>query len=170
MNGCRQYNYKDIIKVEFFADNDNVISFIKPFAVYDPVITCASAENSNSISTGCVLKMRAEDRVQDDSVFFALIEDMTGSLTIKETISVAGRKHTCTLSYQLKRDVPNEWRKQLMLLKNANHHVLITYLGGSQHLIRSIPESWMVSANENEGKITVTVTVENISGAQQIIQ
>lgn len=160
MNSC-SCNYTDIIEVKFLADDSKCIVFNVPFCIYSPIISCTS---DDTVAADC--KIIQGDPTGDS--FVCIMNGMSASLTVEESVSVAGRKFSCSLSFSFKRDKHKEMQSQIRKLRNSNYHILITYLGGTQHLIRTIQDSWLMSIKESEGKIQVNIKAENISGAQQV--
>lgn len=161
MSNCRN-TYEDIIKVEFFSDSDDVISFKKPFVVYEPLITVSDNTADNA---DCTIKKSAD--------FVALIYEMSGTLTVDSSTDIAGTKFKVTLEYTMEwignEEDNEEYKRQLLCLRQNNYHLRVTYFGGAQQIIRSDKSSWMFSYKESKGKPNVTISLENISGAQRII-
>ena len=161
MNNCRSI-FNQIIRIEFFNVTDNSLSFSKPFVVYDPTITVSDDANDNAICT-----------VNNEPAFVAVIDDMSASLTVDSATGLPGSKFKNVVEYEVlwgdgATDI-EEYKKQLVSILHNNYHMRITYLFGSQHIVRSDAEAWSFSFKESSGKMKITISVENVSGAQRVV-
>lgn len=161
--------FPDIIRIEFFRDTPSVISFSKPFVIYDPLITVHDTTVTDSspsdVEFDCTIKQHPE--------FEALINELTGTLTVTSSTGLPGTKFKNVVEYDMVHPLMNmsmnEYKSQLVNLQRYNYHLRITYLGGAQQIIRSDESSWAFSFKENKDKISITISIENISGAQRIV-
>lgn len=170
---CTITNFKDIVKVEFFSHDK--MTFNKPFSLFDPTVhlvdSTTDVTNDPSVYKPgfCVI---ASDTLPD---FYATIDEMSGNLSVEQSTSVAGSKAKCVLTYNM------EWmdstvgkdsfRAQMVNLSRHAYHIRITYITGAQHIIRSDHDGdgWLCQYKENDGTISMTVQVENTSGAQRVL-
>lgn len=158
---CGISNFKDIVRVEYYTPG--VIFFQHPFSIYRPVVTKGIEDVD-----------KKEFYIGSSNPFLtAAIYEMTGELAVEEQRSVAGNKFKCTLSYVLDWGSTSNSREHFMAeltnLQRSNYDIVLTYLTGEQQVIRSDKDGWAFSCKESGGDVSVSVIVENISGAQRIV-
>lgn len=164
---CNVSNFTDIVKVEFYEDDQ--VDFSLPFVVYEPEIykcnPSATISDEQKVTGYCVINGKP--------VHTALIDDMSGELSVDSNTSVAGTKYKSTLTYNMEygrsKAMRQEYRNQLLDLLKYNYQVVLTYITGDQQVIRTYKDGWSFSFKENKGTVSVTLTMENISGAQRVL-
>lgn len=161
---CNIANFTDIANIDFYKETD--VNFSHEFIVYNPEIYLGSSLSEDEKKFGyCVLLAPPVHKAQ--------IDDMSGELSVDSATSVGGTKYKCNLSFDIeyggslrKRE---EYRKQLIDLQRNNYIIVITYISGDKHIIRSDKDGWHFSYKENKGTVTISLSIENISGAQRVL-
>ncbi len=167
---CKSYKFTDIVELEFYPSLPSVIEFAKPFLVYEPVISLSRDNKASVQQYGCVIKKNAQNNeASTENGFKGILYEMTGELSVEESISVSGRKFRCVLSFTIDRAKQSVLVGHFNKLRQCNFNIVVKYINGTQHIIRSIPGSWLFKYNESKGLINGTIEIENISGAQQVI-
>lgn len=170
---CNLYNFSDIADVEFFAVKSNgAMTFNKPLCIYEPVIRVWSTPadiNPQGLTTS-LQPANYSCKVDGICNFHAHINEMSGELAVESNTALASTKFRCTLTYNIDCTPANIEivKNELVDLQYNNYHMRITYISGDQHIVRCPKDAWSFSFKENKGVISVTIVVENLSGAQRV--
>lgn len=154
-NICSATNWKDIVKVTAFKDGDIVFRY--PHNIDKIVVKPAVDFDIADYTKGIVLSIR----------------DMDASLKDETSVGVAGVSHTVKLEYSMLCDGNklDAYHRELEALEApaTNYHLLVEYLGGNRHLIRSTRDGykfdWKVS---DVGNTSCAVIINNVSGPLKI--
>lgn len=164
---CNIANFTDIVKVDFYEVTD--VFFSLPFPIYSPEIFLTDSPDNltSKQKAGGYCKLNAAPKHS------ALIDEMSGEMSVDSQTSVAGIKYRCSLSYNVEYNntpfVQEEYKMQLVDLQKRNFIVVLTYISGDRQVIRTDKDGWKFEFKENKGTVTVTLTMENISGAQRVL-
>lgn len=137
-------SYKDIVRVT--AYDDSSLTFVAPFAVFSQFIN----ESMFSI-TGSGINL--------------LGSNGTAELSSSTVVSRGGRK----IRNELKCSDVSLSDEDIQSLQRKNHHLLCECLSGSLILVRSVQEGWNFSSEDKNGIKDLSITIENIGGAQKVV-
>ena len=155
MNTCASTNWKDIIKVTAFKDDD--VQFMQPMNVGKDVVTPSEDFVITDYSKGIVLS----------------ISDMSAVLKDESKIDVAGRSHNIKLEYSMLCDGNrlDAYQAEIRALeaRATNYHLIVEYLGGNRHLVRSTRDGYLFDWHVTDaGNTSCTIIINNVSGLQKI--
>lgn len=103
------------------------------------------------------------------------IKRMSGKAKDAESDSVAGRKHSVTVTCEADdRDLSADTGgltvlDYLLLLERTPSHLLLTFRGGQRAFVAATEDTYMCEVERNGAKTAVTMKVENLMGIQPIL-
>lgn len=99
-----------------------------------------------------------------------LIPIMRGSGKVKddENDSVAGRKHTVTVSCEADDRDKTTWG-YLTTLERTPCHLLLTFRGGARAFVAATQDTYACEVNREDAKTSVSFKVDDLMGLQLII-
>lgn len=156
---CLEYNLDDLLAVTALpvADyspytHDWQLKPTIPAAAFTPSLTNAIAIGLQPATTGGEL---------------VPITRKSGKAKDSESDSVAGRKHSVTVSCEADDRDPATW-DYLLSLERTPSHLLLTFRGGQRAFVQASADSYLCEVNRENAKTSVDFKVENLMGIQLI--
>lgn len=92
----------------------------------------------------------------------------TGKVTDDEADTVSGRLHTVKATCEADTRDAAVWGR-LLTLERTPSHLLLTYRDGTRAFVQATKDSYQCTVNRDGSKASVTLRVQNMMGAQQIV-
>lgn len=91
----------------------------------------------------------------------------SGKAKDSESDSVAGRKHSVTVSCEADDRDSSTWNF-LLALERTPCHIILTYRNGTCAFVQASEDTYMCEVNRENAKTSVSFKIENIMGIQLI--
>ena len=91
----------------------------------------------------------------------------SGKAKDSEDDSVAGRKHSVSVSCEADDRESAVWN-YLLILERTPCHLLLTFRGGTRGFVAATEDTYMCEVDRNDGKTSVSFKIENLMGVQLI--
>lgn len=156
---CKEFNLDDLLAITVIPVTDynpglsgwQVLPTI-PNTSFSPPLSNAIAIGVQPATTGGKLVpiMRKSGKAKDS-----------------ESDSVAGRKHSVSVSCQADDREGKVWN-YLLALERTPSHLLLTFRGGSRGFVQATEDSYSCEVNRDGAKTNVEFRIENLMGIQLI--
>ena len=144
--------FDTIIKIEAISDSN--IEYYAPLQKYSKVL---------ALNTDVVVKNDGGGHID------LIIDDMSATCKDDYNSTLAFSKHTITVGYDMKneRGRLKEEESQLKMLHNGWYHLLITFYGGTQAIVRCADRQHFSFSEAREGDSTkCSIAIQNMFGIQ----
>lgn len=157
---CKEFDLNGLLSVTAVPVTDYApgthawqVSPTIPSTEFSPTLTNAIVIGAFPATTGGKLIpiMRGTGKVKDD-----------------ESDSVAGRKHTVTVSCEADDRDKKTWG-YLLALERTPCHLLLTFRGGARAFVAATQDTYACEVNREDAKTSVSFKVDNLMGLQLII-
>ena len=159
MRTCGEYDLDDLLAVTAIPVTDYAIGThdwqVKPTipnTAFSPTLTNAIVVGLRPATTGGKL---------------IPITRKSGKAKDSEGDSVAGRKHSVTVSLEADDRDPATWN-YLLALERTPSHLLLTFRGGTHGFVAATEYSYVCEVNRDAAKTSVEFRIENLMGIQLI--
>lgn len=156
---CKEFNLDDLLAITAIPVTDYSLGTrdwqLKPTILntaFSPPLTNAIAIGIMPATAGGKLIpiMRASGKVKDT-----------------EDDSVAGRKHSVSVSFEADDRESVVWN-YLFSLERTPCHLLLTFRGGTRGFVAATEDTYMCEVDRSGGKTSVSFKIENLMGVQLI--
>ena len=156
---CKEFNLDDLLAITAIPVTDYSLGTydwqLKPTiknTAFSPSLTNAIAIGIKPATAGGKLIpiMRASGKAKDS-----------------EDDSVAGRKHSVSVSCEADDRESAVWN-YLLILERTPCHLLLTFRGGTRGFVAATEDTYMCEVDRNDGKTSVSFKIENLMGIQLI--
>lgn len=157
---CLEYNLDDLLAVTAIPVADYA-PYTQPWQL-KPTISAAAFTPSlaNAITIGLQPAATGGKLVP--------ITRKTGKAKDSESDSVAGRKHSVTVSCEADDRDPATW-DYLLTLERTPSHLLLTFRGGQRAFVQASADTYLCEVNRENAKTSVDFKVENLMGIQLVV-
>ena len=156
---CKEFNLDDMLAITAIPVTDYSLGTrdwqLKPTILntaFSPPLTNAIAIGIQPATAGGKLLriMRASGKAKDS-----------------EDDSVAGRKHSVSVSCEADNRESAVW-DYLLSLERTPCHLLLTFRGGTRGFVAATEDTYMCEVDRSGGKTSVSFKIENLMGVQLI--
>lgn len=163
MNNCKEFILDDLMAITAIPVTD----YNPGTNAWQVTPTIRNIDFSPTLTHAIVIGRETPD-LPDDAVLIP-IKRYTGKCKDAESDSVAGRMHTVTVSCEVDcrdADVFNH----LLTLERTPCHLLLTYRDGIRAFVQATEDTYQCEAERDGSKISVTLRIQNMMGAQTIVE
>lgn len=170
MNNCKEFLLDDLMAITAIPVTD----YNPGTNAWQVKPTIGSDYFSPTLTNAIVIGRQTPD-LPDGAVLIPIMRN-TGKCKDAESDSVAGRMHTVTVSCEVdQRDLtPDNNDKTvldyLLTLERTPCHLLLTYRDGIRAFVQATEDTYQCEVERDGKKTSVTLKVQNMMGAQTIVQ
>ncbi len=170
MNNCKEFILDDLMAITAIPVTD----YNPGTNAWQVKPTIGNNYFSPTLTNAIVIGRQTPD-LPDGAVLIPIKRD-TGKVKDAESDSVAGRMHTVTVSCEVdQRDLTPDNNGEtvldyLLTLERTPCHLLLTYRDGIHAFVQATEDTYQCEAEREGSKISVTLRVQNLMGAQTIVE
>lgn len=167
MLNCKEYELDDLLAVTAIPVSD----FSPGTATWQLKPSIASASLSPTLTNAVAIGLQPATT----GGRLVPIKRLSGKAKDSEGDSVAGRKHTVSVSCEADdRDLTADSRGETVLdyllrLERTPSHLLLTFRGGQRAFVVATEDTYTCEVERNGAKTSVSFKIENLMGIQLII-
>lgn len=116
---------------------------------------------------------RSQVTIPEDAGMDVLMAENSAKVTEKQTAALGGYYYENTVEWEqpVALEDADDLLSQLSVLQRYPHHLIVTFFGGRELIIRTNPDGdgyRLVTSQESE-KIKMSITIKNLGGTRELI-
>lgn len=170
MKNCKEFELDDLLAVTAIPVGDFQLGTaawqLKP-TIPNASLGIESAFSERTIVIGQTRATKVVNNVTQTVGKLVPIKRTTGKAKDAEGDSVAGRKHTVSVTCEADDRDGTVW-DYLLTLERTPSHLLLTFRGGQRAFVAATEDTYTCEVERNGAKTSVSLKVENLMGIQLI--